>query len=215
MPDINTENTSTAEEIARQIAASPRLRADYLEDSTATVSKLVPKKAKPMARMVAGQVKEHLDKESPAIIHAATIQQQFFSEAMRNPRIAFRILAVLAVAMFVLGVSMIAGATIAFFVVDDNVEKVGAAIFDGAGVITTLTSVYAVARRGVASANAIDTRQRLIVAAFSNEIANLIDIKQSSTSFETVQKVNEELRTTLTNAVRVLDAQFSLEDSAP
>jgi len=200
-----------SEGIAHQIAASPRLRAAFLEDSTAAISRLAPKASIEMRGAIAETVKQRLDEESPSIVNAATIQHQFFSDAMRNPRLAFRVLLVLAVITFAAGLCLIVGATLAFFFSDKITDKVFAGILDGAGVITALSSVYALARRGVSDANTMDTRLRLIVADYSNEMANLLCISQKAIAFETVREINGELRKTMAEAVRALDSQFSVD----
>ncbi len=154
-----------------------------------------------VASRTAAKVKDNA--EMASTVHAEAVTRQFFGEAIRNPELTFRAIVGLSVGTFVIGVALIVVGLVAAVRNDNLNDTIVASVFGGGGVISTLTSLYTLARKGLRQANANHAQIRLVLTGFASELGHLRAF--SLKELDQIERVNKDIRDATNNAVRLID----------
>lgn len=148
--------------------------------------------------------------EIPSGAHAELVMEQFFRDAIRNPRLTFLAQLGFGIMAILFGMALVgAGVFMGLEGVDTTERAAAASAFSGAGVIGALSSIVLLASDRVRLANANHAQIRVILSDFATELGHLraIDIQ----TLEKAREVNEEIRTAMTCAVKLIQESVKAE----
>jgi hypothetical protein len=133
---------------------------------------------------------------------------------MRNPQVAFDAILWMSIITFGIGVALVAGAFAAVLVFRDNTAQqvIIGALSGGAGLATTLGTVFAMSRQAIRRINGDNAQIRVILTAFATETTHLRGV--SIEDLTQAKAINKELSHAMKEAVLEIE-NFVEPERAP
>ncbi|MFQ5763233.1 MAG: hypothetical protein ACE5PO_09375, partial [Candidatus Bathyarchaeia archaeon] len=151
---------------------------------------------------LASKVEEKItqDQRLSSVREAFNEREAFFKAAMRNPQLAFITILVMSVVIFFIGIGLVVGAFLAAFLLDETTQRaVIGGLSGGAGIVTTLGTVFMMSRNAVRRINGDNAQIRVILSDFATETAQLRAIPINN--FDEAKERNGELRKLMIDVV--------------
>jgi hypothetical protein len=209
------------DDLAVMIVQNPKLRGEYFANPGKLLARYVPlhglqgrlllvgaQSTRALRVKLAGKVEGKIaeDWNLVSFRDSFTEKEVFLQEAFRNPQIAFNVQLGMSVLTYIVGLAFVVFAFLAAFLLFDGEPAQQASVggFSGlAGIITTLGTVFATARRAIRKTNGDNAQVRVILADFATEIANLRAMP--ITNFQEAKEINAELRQVMSDAVSQIE----------
>jgi hypothetical protein len=217
--------------LATLLTATPSLRAKFFANPTKQVGEHLPpnkswtyaadeeeryrekqRLAEGVLRKIAQRVK---DGDLSSTVNTDSVFEDYFRPIVRASERSFTTMFVLSIGAFLVGVGLIvAGIYIAVKPRAGTNSTVVASIFGGAGAISALGSVFAMAQSGIRTATSDHAKLRVVLTGFATELGQLRRLAEgaaeggaeavSSTDLKLVNPINEEIRVSMKDALGTL-----------
>ncbi len=193
--------------LAEMIVKNPKLRVKYFTNPGKVLAHTMPRKGmygritpnapeatRKVRAKIASKVEEKIKADNRLLSgrEAFVEKEAFLSEGMRNPQVAFNTILWMSIATFSVGIAFVVGAFLALFLLDETVQQaVIGGVSGGAGVVTTLGTVFMMSRNAIRRINGDNAQIRVILGNFATATANLRAIPINT--FQDAKGINEEL----------------------
>jgi hypothetical protein len=206
---------ANVDRVAEMIVHNPKLRRNYYANPEKLLTKVAAKAGIQGDQRVnlGSRVEEKINKDSRLVSsrEAYGERETFLRQAMRNSQVAFDTILWMSIVTFVIGIALVAGAFVAVFVFKDNTTQqvIIGTLSGGAGLVTTLGTVFAMARQAIRRINGDNAQIRVILTAFATETTHLRGM--SIEDLEQAREINRELSQAMKEAVSEIERFVELE----
>jgi hypothetical protein len=206
---------ANVDRVAEMIVHNPKMRKDYYTNPEKLLTKVAAKAGvQGDQRVKLGSIiEEKISKDSRLVSarEAYAERETFLRQAMRNPQVAFDTILWMSIVTFAIGVALVIGAFAAVFVFKDNTAQqvIIGTLSGGAGLVTTLGTVFAMSRQAIRRINGDNAQIRVILTAFATETTHLRGI--GIEDLGQAKEINKELRQVMKEAVSEIERFVELE----
>jgi hypothetical protein len=209
---------ANVDRVAEMIVHSPKLRMDYFTHPEKLLTKVAAEAGvqRDQRSHLGSKVEEKISQDSRLVSsrEAYGERETFLREAMRNPQVAFNTILWMSIVTFMIGITLVAGAFIAVLVFQDETAQqvIIGGLSGGAGLATTLGTVFAMSRQAIRRINGDNAQIRVILTAFATETSHLRGMRIES--LEQAKEINGELSQVMKEAVTEIE-RFVEPERAP
>jgi hypothetical protein len=209
---------ANVDRVAEMIVHNPKLRRDYYTNPEKLLTQVAAKAGVQVDQQVklGSRIEEKISKDSRLVSSREAYEERetFLRQAMRNPQVAFDTILWMSIVTFVIGVALVAGAFVAVLVFKDNTAQqiIIGSLSGGAGLVTTLGTVFAMSRQANRRINGDNAQIRVILTAFATETTHLRGM--SIEGLEQAKEINRELSQVMKEAVSEIES-FVEPERAP
>jgi hypothetical protein len=170
---------ANVDRVAEMIVHNPKLRRDYYTNPEKLLTQVAAKAGVQVDQQVklGSRIEEKISKDSRLVFSTEAYEERetFLRQAMRNPQVAFDTILWMSIVTFVIGVALVGGAFVAVLVFKDNTAQqiIIGSLSGGAGLVTTLGTVFAMSRQAIRRINGDNAQIRVILTAFATETTHL------------------------------------------
>jgi hypothetical protein len=209
---------TNVDRVAEMIVHSPKLRMDYFANPEKLLTKVAAEAGiqRDQRAKLGSKVEEKISKDSRLVSsrEAYGERETFLRQAMRNPQVAFDTILWMSIVTFIIGVILVMGAFVAVFIFKDNTAQqvIIGGLSGGAGLVTTLGTVFAMSRQAIRRINGDNAQIRVILTAFATETTHLRAM--SIEDLEQAKEINGELQHVMKETVAEIE-KFVEAEPAP
>jgi hypothetical protein len=170
---------ANVDRVAEMIVHSPKLRMDYFANPEKLLTKVAAEAGVQRDQLprLGSTVEDKINNDSRLVSsrEAYGERETFLKEAMRNPQVAFDTILWMSIVTFIIGIALVAGAFVAVFAFEDNTAQqvIISSLSGGAGLVTTLGTVFAMSLQAIRRINGNNAQIRVILTAFATETTHL------------------------------------------
>jgi hypothetical protein len=200
---------ANVDHVAEMIVHSPKLRMEYFARPEKLLTRVAAEAGvqRDQRAKLGSKVEEKISKDSRLVSsrEAYGERETFLRQAMRNPQVAFDTILWMSIVTFIIGIALVVGAFAAVFIFKDNTAQqvIIGGLSGGAGLVTTLSTVFAMSRQAIRRINGDNAQIRVILTAFATETTHLRAMRIDD--LEQVKEINGELRQVMKETVAEIE----------